>query len=151
MLSLVPELLVNIAHIGKVNEDKLAHSRIQLRTLGVKYGKYPRASLAQTMARWSRGRMAGRSNGSRRATLAALQLLPMSALQRIANSSRTLRHVRKVPWRLYGAIGVKAFRYGSSPCSAGLRHLLVPTCFSLGCCAQRRSRVAEGHRGATCP
>ena len=108
MLSLVPELLVNIAHIGKVNEDKLAHSRIQLRTLGVKYGKYPRASLAQTMARWSRGRMAGRSNGSRRATLAALQLLPMSALQRIANSSRTLRHVRKVPWHLYGAIGVKA-------------------------------------------
>jgi hypothetical protein len=55
MLSLIPELLVNIAHIGKVNEDKLAHSRIQFGTLGVKYGKYPRASLAQTMARWVEG------------------------------------------------------------------------------------------------
>ena len=28
MLSLVPELLVNIAHIGKVNEGELGHSRI---------------------------------------------------------------------------------------------------------------------------
>lgn len=32
---------------------------------------------------------------------------------------------------LYGAIGVKAFRYGLSPCSAGQRRLLVPTCFLL--------------------
>jgi len=33
------------------------------------------------------------------------------------------------PKHLYGAIGVKVFCYGPSPCSAGLRHLLVPTCF----------------------
>jgi hypothetical protein len=47
------------------------------------------------------------------------------------------------PEHLYGAIGVKAIRYGPSPCSAGLRHLLVPTCFRPGCCAQRRSRVGR--------
>jgi hypothetical protein len=47
------------------------------------------------------------------------------------------------PKDLYGAICVKTIRYGSSPCSAGLRHLLVPTSFSLGCCAQRRSRVGR--------
>jgi hypothetical protein len=41
--------------------------------------------------------MAARSNGSRRPTLAALQLLPMSALKHIADSRRTLRHVLKVP------------------------------------------------------
>jgi hypothetical protein len=52
-------------------------------------------------------------------------------------------NVRFAPEDLYGAICVKTIRYGSSPCSAGLRHLLVPTCFSLGCCAQRRSRVGR--------
>src|SRR5262249_19149904 len=54
---------------------------------------------------------------------------------------------REGPGHLYGAIVVKAVR----SLLAGLRHLLVPPCFPLGCCAERRSRVAEGHRGATCP
>jgi hypothetical protein len=81
---------------------------------------------------------------------------PLGAYSRVspfANCGRAVTRVRGSygPEDLYGAIGVKAFRYGPSPCSAGLRHLLVPTCFLLGRCAERRSRVAEGHRGATRP
>jgi len=36
----------------------------------------------------------------------------------------------------------------ASPCSAGVRHLLVPTGFSFGGSAQRPSGAAEGHRAA---
>ena len=53
----------------------------------------PRESRPCRGADWSRGLVAGWSNGSQRATLAALQLPTMSALQRIADSSRTSRHV----------------------------------------------------------
>jgi hypothetical protein len=33
------ELLFSIAHIEKINEGELGHSRIQIRTQGVKYGR----------------------------------------------------------------------------------------------------------------
>jgi hypothetical protein len=61
------------------------------------------------------GLMAGGSKALSRAALAALQLLPMSALQRIADSSRTLRHAHaprpsRRTWRHTAMQSVGRFR-----------------------------------------
>jgi hypothetical protein len=77
--------------------------------------------------------------------------LSISAMPRLQPRMRGGAIFREGPTDLYGVMGVKAFRYWPSPCSAGLRHLLVPTCFLPGCCAERPSRVAEGHRGSDLP
>jgi hypothetical protein len=49
---LVPELLVNIAHIGKVNEGELGQSQIQTRPLKMETAQFPRTrAVLRTLAR----------------------------------------------------------------------------------------------------
>ena len=81
--------------------------RFKLRTIALKCGTAPplgvtakpARGIARAATRLGRGLIADGSNAAQRATLAALQLPTISALTRIADSSRTLRHVRKVPTR----------------------------------------------------
>ena len=91
MLSRVSKLLVNTAHF--VN-----NSQIQIEdNLPSNAGRHPplgciaraRASLAQTAARIGLGWWRGDQLAA--LSLAALQLLPISALKRIADSDRTWR------------------------------------------------------------
>jgi hypothetical protein len=71
----------------------------------------------------------------------------------LAELQRDMAHLRFVKQQImYGKICVKAdFEPFPSPCSTCRRPSPRPDLVVIGRCAQRPSRVAEGHREATCP